>query len=149
MTYQLDTTSLTYGDREFLAHNLKGATANDDRYLFGQRIKSYGILNFGAMSGNSSKRAILSNLGITSPILIRSAYAFSQNTWNDEIKFRLFDGNTQLTELTILNTEMPYQFPDGAIIDPSLSIEVFTNQATTQMLIYWQPVHVLQYDEIS
>ena len=148
MAYQLETISQLYGDREYLAHNFKGATPNDDRAVFGMRIPSYGIFNFGPMANNQTKRVVLADKGISSPILMKSAYAFSSNTWNDEIKFRLFDGNTQLAELTILSTEMPYQFPDGAIVDNSLSIEIRVNQTTTQMLVYWQPVHVLQYDVI-
>lgn len=149
MPFQLETISEIYGTRKYLAHNLKGQTANDDRALFGMRVPSYGIFDFGTLANNASKKVVLSSIGITSPILIRSVYAFSSNTNADEIKFRILSGSVQLTELTIPSSDMPYKFPDGAIIDPSLSIEIRVNQTTTQLLVYWQPVHVLQYNLIN
>lgn len=145
MAYQLDTGKQTYGSQEYLAHKIKGATVADDRYLFANRVSAYGIIDFGAMAKGAVKRVSLSTLGITSQISIASVYAFSSNTNSDEIRYRLFNGSTQLMELQILAADMPFTFPPGAIVDSTLSIEVVAAQAFERVLIYWQPVHVLDY----
>lgn len=134
-----------YGEREFLAHKLLGETALDDRYLFAQRVPSYGIFSFGAMSGSETKTVVLANEGITSPIQLKSVYAFNVSASSDEIRFRLYAGDTEIAEMKLTASDMPFQFPDGAIIDPSLSIEVDPRYAVSQLLIYWQPVHIIKY----
>ena len=148
MSYQLQTTAQVYGDNNFLTHKLPGNTADDDRYLFGQRVQSFGIINFGAIASNSSKQVLLSSIGISSPILLRSVYAFNYSGGSDEMRMRLFSGTQKLAEMKFKFSEVPYRFPDGAIIDPSLSIEVEPRYAVIQLLLYWQPVHVLSYIEV-
>ena len=148
MDYQLEASSQTYGDREYLSHKLPGATPSDDRYFFGQRIPSYGIFSFGAINSNSTKRVVLASVGILSPILLRSVYAFTLSATNEEIRFRLFEDNTEIIEQRITNSEMPYQFPDGAIVSPNLSIEVEPRYTVTNLLIYWQPVHIIHYSAV-
>ena len=148
MPYQLETISQVYGDREYLAHNFKGATPNDDRATFGMRIPSYGVLDFGSITRNQIKDAVLADLGINSPISLKCIYAFDINI-NTEITLRLLEGNNQLIQLVIPNDKMPYQFPDGLIVDNSLTIRLTASSSVGQLLIYWQPVHLLQYDLIS
>lgn len=148
MTYQLETSSQTYGDREFLTHNLKGTTTADDRYLFAQRVPSYGVINFGAMAAGSTKDFSLIDNGINGEILVRSIYDFTNFSTNDEVAFRLLQGTTQILEQRITSNEMPYTFPPGAILNPSLTIQVEPRYTTTQLLIYWQPVHILSYIEV-
>lgn len=147
--YQLQTTKQIYGNSEYLAHNIKGETPTDDRFLFGMRVPSYGIINFGAFTAGQTKRVLLANINITSQISLTSVYAFGDNATNDEIKFRLFSGEIQIAEQRITSLEMPFQYPSGAIIDPSLSIEVESRYSVTQIIMYWQPVHVLDYVEVS
>ena len=67
MGYQLQTTSQLYGDQQFLTHVIKGDTPEGDRHLFGQRVPSYGIINFGAINANTEKTIVLAAQGITSP----------------------------------------------------------------------------------
>ncbi len=149
MTYQLVPSSQLYGDREFLTHKLSGETDAADRYLFAERIASYGIINFNQMSAKDPKRIKLSDQGITSPILLRSAYAFNYSATSDEIRFRLFSDNQKLAEMKLDYKTMPYQFPDGAILEPDLELEVEPRYNVLRLLIYWQPVHVLSYLSIN
>lgn len=147
--FESETIGQLYGDKQYLAHNLKGQTTADDRALFGMRVPSYGIFNFGAMTGAQVKRIVLAAEGIVSPIELRSIYAFNATASSDEIKYRLYAGSTEILEYRLNSAVVPYEFPPGAIIDPSLSIEVEPRYDVSQLLIYWQPVHVLSYIEVS
>lgn len=147
--YELETTKQTYGNQEYLAHNIKGQIPADDRHLFAGRVPSFGIFSFGAFTAEQKKRVSLADEGIVSPISLSSAYAFGRNGNNDEIFFRLFAGDQEIAEQRIVSNSMPFQFPDGAIIDPSLTIEVESRYNATQIMLYWQPVHILKYVEIS
>ena len=145
MPYQLDTAKQTYGNQEYLAHNIKGNTAANDRYLFGQRVPSYGIINFGVMNANATKQFKPISNGINSDIMLRSIYPFTLDGTKPEITLRLYDGTTKIAEWIFASSEIPYRFPDGAIINPNLNLEIKTKTSVNQMLVYWQPVHVLSY----
>lgn len=147
--YELEQGKQTYGDQEYLTHNLKGQQPTDDRFLFGMRVPSYGIFSFGAFAAGQKKRVYLADEGITSPISLKSVYAFGTNGTDDEIKFRLFERAIEIAEQKIVSNDMPFQYPDGAIIDPSLGIEVESRRAVTQIIMYWQPVHILKYVAVS
>jgi hypothetical protein len=149
MPFSLTPDAQLYGSNQFKAFKQAGATPDGDRHFFADRIANYGIFSFGAMTANQKKRVVLATANITSPILLRSVYAFGANPTNDEIKLRLFSGTTQLAEMTLLSADMPYQFPDGAIIDPAYSIEIETRYATTQLNMYWQPVNIIDYLAIT
>ena len=114
MSYQLETDHQIYGDKSYLAHNLKGATPEDDRRFFAQRIPAFGIIDFGAMSANSTKTYTPATDGVISPIMITSVFAFTTAATNDEITFKIFDGNTEILEQKISSSEIPYQFPPPA-----------------------------------
>jgi hypothetical protein len=148
MPYQLVPSSLPYGNDSFLAHNLKGATPEDDRQFFGQRIQSFGIIDFGAMNAGSTKSYTPINDGIQSPISIASVYAFTTVATNDEITFSIFEGTVELTRQKITNNDMPYQFPPGAIIRPDLTIQVKPRYNTMKLLVYWRPVHILHLAQL-
>ncbi len=143
MSYQLESTTQLYGDNLYLAHNLRGTGRENDRFLFGQRVPSFGIISFGAMAAGRTKRITPADRGINSHIMLRSIYDFTTSATADEVTFKLFEGETEILEQRVFSSEMPYTFPPGAIIDPRYTIEVKPRYATTQLLIYWQPVHVL------
>lgn len=149
MAYQLEPTTQLYGEDLYLAHNLTGDRTQGDRRLFGQRVPSYGIINFGAIRGGSTKDFKPIDNGISSEIMLRSIYDFTTSATNDEVTFKLFNGTAEIFEQKITNSEMPYTFPPGAIINPDLTIQVEPRYTTTQLLIYWQPVHVLSYIEVQ
>jgi len=149
MSYQLKTTTQVYGEQRYLAHKIKGETQNDDRYLFGQRIPSYGIINFGAMAANSTKNFKLIDNGISSDIELKSIFDFTLGANNDQTTLRLFAGEIEILEQVIVSNNMPYTFPPGAIINPNLTIQVQPRYNSTQLLIYWQPVHVIDYVEVA
>lgn len=145
MSYQLDTTSQLYGDQQYLSHVIRGETPEGDRHLFGQRVPSFGIFSFGEMSAGSEKTVVLADENIISSIQLTSVYAFNNNASNDEIRFSLFRAGTEIAEMRLTGADMPYQFPKGAIIAPDLAIRVRPRFAASQVLIYWQPVHILKY----
>lgn len=145
MSFLLETGTENLDDRNYLIFKQPGTTTEDDRYFFGQRIPSYGILDFGQMAEGTTKRIALTDAGINSQILLRSIYAFVTDTTDDKIMFRLFQGITKMVEFQFDSGIMPYQFPNGIIIDSNLSIEVEPNKAVASLRIYWQPVHVLDY----
>lgn len=148
MSYQLEPDYQVYGDKNYLAHNLKGATAEDDRRFFAQRIPSFGVIDFGAMSANSVKTYTPVDDGVQSLISIVSVYAFTTAATNDEVTFKIFEGATELTQQKITNDEMPYQFPSGAIIRPDLTIQVEPRYNTMKLLVYWRPVHLLHMAQL-
>ncbi len=148
MGYQLEPDSHLYGDKNYLAYNLKGDTPEDDRRFFGERISSFGIIDFGAMSAGSIKSYTPATNGVISPIMITSVFAFTTAATSDEITFKIFDGNTEILEQKISNSEIPYHFPPGAIIRPDLTIQVKPRYNTTALLIYWQPVHILHQAQV-
>ena len=148
MTYQLEPDYQVYGDKNYLAHNLKGETVEDDRRFFAQRVRAFGVIDFGTMSANSIKTYTPATDGVMSPISIVSVYAFTTAATNDEITFKIFDGVTELTRQKITNNEMPYQFPPGAIIRPDLTIQVEPRYDTTKLLVYWQPVYLLHMAQL-
>ena len=148
MTYQRASTAQKYGEQNYLSHKISGNIEPDPFYVVGDRIPSYGIINFGAMQGGSKKQFKPINEGIESDILLRSVHAFTTNATNEEIILRLFLQNTEVLEQKITNNEMPYEFAPGAIINPNLTLEIQPRYDTMQLLIYWQPIHVLSYLEV-
>ncbi len=145
MPYQLDTAKQTYGNQEYLAHNIKGAAAADDRFLFGMRVQSYGIINFGAFAANQTKNILPSAKGINSDIQLRSLYPFTLDGTKSEVTFRLLQGTTKIAEWLFSGTDIPFRFPEGAIINPAITLEIKSKSTASQILIYWQPVYTLSY----
>lgn len=146
--YQQQATYQTYNDRKYLDHQINADGIETDVRLVGDRVPSYGVINFGAMSSGSKKQIKPLNLGITTDILLRSLYAFTTSSTNEETTIRLFLNGTEFLEQKITNNEMPYTFPPGAILNPTLTLEVQPRYDTTQLVIYWQPVHVISYLEV-
>lgn len=144
MSYQLDLTSQLYGNREFLAHNLKGATANDDRYLFAERVPAFGVLDFGFLNADDVAQISLSANGITSPVLLRSVIALSNVDIGDEIEFNFYHNDG--TSLTLMgqqkytSNEMPIELPP-IILQPTLVVEVIP-KFDSWVWAYVQPVHL-------
>ena len=140
----LNKISETYGSNNYVAFE---DSQTQQRYL-AERIKAYGLLQFGAMSNGEKKSIDLQAQGLISPITIKSVYVFSGSTTNDEIKFRIFEkqpsGNlNQIASQRFTNNEMPYQFPDGAILSPNQVIEVEPRYDVDNIIIYCQPVDIL------
>ena len=147
--YESEPLDQQYGDRLYLAHKIKGDSPENARALFGMRMPSYGIFSFGAMAARQQKTIVLANEGIVSPIQLKSVYAFNPNASSDEIRFRLYAGTQELAGMRLTANDMPFQFPDGAIIDPALSIQVEPRYSVTQLMLYWQPVHILKYVAVT
>lgn len=148
MSYRLETSSQQYGSSKYLDHNLKGVNAESDRRLFAQRVSSYGIINFGVFTANQTKQFLPSANGITSDIMLRSLYPFTTDASRGETTFRLLQGTTKIAEWLFTGTDVPFAFPDGAIINSSLTLEVKPKYALSQLMLYWQPVHVLSYIQL-
>ena len=148
MTYQRESIVQPYGNQEFLAHSVSGNIDNRGFNLVGDRIPSFGIINFGAMSAASTKQFLPANKGITTDIMLRSLYSFTTNASKSETTFRLKNGTQIIGEWLFAANDMPYAFPAGAIINPNITIEIKPKDSVSQLLLYWQPVHVLTYLEI-
>lgn len=149
MTYKRESISQPYSDLEFLAHNVMGNIDNRSFSMVGDRVPSYGIINFGYLQGNAKKAFKPSDYGIEQDILLKSLWTFTRSATNEECTIRLFLDNQEYLEQRITNNEMPYTFPDGAILNPNLTLEVNPRYETMQLLVYWQPVHVLSYLEVN
>ncbi len=145
MTYQLDISKQTYGNQDYLVHNIKGDSAINDRFLFGQRVPSYGIINFGAFSANQTKQILPSAKGINSDIMLRSLYLFTLDGTKSGATFRLLQGTTKIAEWVFTGTDLPFTFPNGAIINPAITLEIVSKSVSSQILLYWQPVHTISY----
>ena len=139
-------------DTDYLIHKLPGERPEDDRHFFGQRIPSYGIINFGAFQAGQKKRFTPIQHGVEREISARSIFSFTTDSNTDEFTYRLLgkddlDRSIEVYEQKITNNESPYQFPPGAIVNPYLTIEIESRYAAVAVVMYWQPVHVLQYTE--
>lgn len=143
MTFTRNSAKQVFGEQNYLSHQITGNVEPEAFYAVGDRISSYGIFNFGQVPANSQKRVSLSAARIEQPISLSSIYAFTDNASSDEIRFYLFSGDKELVELRLSSSEMPYTFPPGAIIDPSLDIVVRPRSNLTSLLIYWKPVHII------
>ncbi len=145
MSFGLQPIALPYGNTDFQAYL---NTANNQAY-FADRIAEYGVLEFGALAANQTKKLDLGAKGLTSPIILRSLYVFSSSTTNDEIKeFVIYrknaNGNlSRFATQRFSNNEMPYQFPNGGILFPFNVIEVKPRYNTENILAYVQPVNIL------
>lgn len=146
--YQLGTASQIYGDEKYLDHVLRGETTDLDRRLVGDRIPSYGVINFGSINANLTKRFKPFDRGIKSDILLRSFYVFTPDASKDETRFSLSLETTKIAEWLFSPDKMPFRFPEGAIINPAITLEVKPKNNVSQVLLYWQPVHVLSYIEV-
>lgn len=147
--YQLVTTSQIYNNVVYLDHTLKSDTPEKDVRLVGDRVPSYGVINFGAINGGATKRFLPSQFGFASDIMLRSLYPFTLDGTKDETTLRLYQGNSKISEWKLSNSDIPFRFPEGAIINPNISIEVRPKIFVSQLLLYWQPVHVLSYLEVK
>ena len=133
--------SETYGTNNYVAFE----DASQQRYL-AERVESYGLLQFGAMKNGTIKSIDLESL--TCPISIKSVYVFSGSTINDEIRFRIYEKQTGGTSNLIAtqrftNNEMPFSFPDGAILFPNQVIEVEPRYDVDNIIIYAKPVDII------
>lgn len=146
--YQQTATFQTYGDHKYLDHQINADGLEPNVRLVGERVPSYGVINFGLMGGRTKKQVKPIDLGIEQDILLRSLWAFTTNATNEEVTLRLYLNSTEVLVQKLSNEEMPYIFPPGAIINPNLTLEVEPRYHTTQLLIYWQPVHVLNYQVV-
>ena len=148
MTYQRNTIDQLYGDQKYLAHQVTGNIDHRPFNIVGDRVPSYGIINFGAVSSNNSRQFLPLSNGITSDIMLRSLYSFTTNASKSETTFRLKNGTQLIGEWLFGINDMPYAFPNGAIINPNITIEIKPKNTGSQLLLYWQPVHVLSYLEV-
>ena len=143
MTFTRNSAKQMFGEQNYLSHQITGNVEPEPFYAVGDRVSSYGIFNFGQIAADSEKRISLASVGINQPISLSSIYAFTSNASSDEVRFYLFSGDAELVELRLFSAEMPYTFPPGAIIDPSLDIVVRPRSNLTSLLIYWKPVHII------
>ena len=133
-----------YGSNSYVAFE---EDVNQQRYL-AERIETYGLIEFGAMIRNQKKSIDLQAKGLTSPISIKSIYVFSGSTTNDEIRFRIFEkqasGNpVQIAFQRFTNNDMPYSFPEGAVLLPNQIIEVEPRYDVDNIIIYCKSVDIL------
>lgn len=147
--YQQESTIQTYNGNKYLDHQINAEGLEPDLRLVGDRVPSYGIINFGLIHSNHKKSVKPIDLGIEHDILLRSLYCFNRSSTNEETTIRLFLENSEVLEQKITNSEMPYTFPPGAILNPYLTFQVQPKYGAIQMVLYWQPVHVLSYKQVQ
>ena len=149
MSYQRSSIVQKYGDQNYLAHQIRGNTQTDPYNFVADRVSSYGIINFGYIKGGKTKRVKPLDLGIEQDILLRSLHNFTTNSTGKEVTIKLFLQNQEFLEQQITDSQMPYTFPPGAIVNPNLELEVRPKYDTMQLLVYWQPVHIISYDIVE
>ena len=148
MSYQRESIVQPYGKLEFLAHSISGNIDSRSFNYVGDRVPSYEIINFGYIKGGSKKQFKPIEVGIERDILLSSIWSFTTAATNDELTMRLYADTTEFFEQKISNNEMPYTFPPGAILNPNLIFEVQPKYDAMQVVLYWQPLHVLSYVDI-
>lgn len=140
--YQLQTVSESYQESNYQSVE---SVINSNR-TFTERIPQIGVLSFGSINKNQSVSIDLGDKGIASPIMICSVYAFSSDSLEDEITFNIYhklpDGNiVRVATDRIKSSEMPYEFPYGAILTPSNIVEIKAQRSLIDnCFVYLRPV---------
>ncbi len=128
--------------------SVKAYKDQENKHYLANRIPNIGILAFGTIAGNQTKRLDLGAKGIFTPVILRSVYAFSGATTNDEIHFNIFkkDSAGVLNKIATQrydSNQMPYQFRYGATLTPDMVIEVKPRYNVDNLLVYVEPVNVM------
>lgn len=148
MTYQRESVVQKYGDANFLAHKIAGNIESQPYFHVGDRVPSYGIIHFGAIGGGQTRQFKPVDRGIDNDIMLRSLYPFTTDASKDEVIFRLFEGAIEFAEWRFTSDSVPFTFPDGAIINPNITLSVTPKSNVSSVMLYWQPVHVISYLKI-
>lgn len=143
--YELQAASGSYGNQQYLTHTLKGDTPEGDRYLFAQRVPSYGLVQFGSIARNRSKAFTPLDHNIKSSVELRSINALTQSAAG-QFEIYLYENNN-LVSRQIIKSDT-YIFPRGTILEPDSRLIIKSIYDTTQLLLSWSPVHVLSYIEV-
>lgn len=127
---------------------IKAYKDQENNHYLANRIPNIGILSFGTVISNQTKRLDLSSKGILTPVILRSVYAFSGSTTNDEILFNILEKDSSGTLQKIAtqkfdNHAMPYQFKYGATITPNMVIEVKPRYNVDNLVVYVEPVNIM------
>lgn len=140
--YQIERVNQSFGEDKYQSvENLVIQTR-----AFVNRVPEIGVISFGAIPKNQTKQINLGKKGILSSIMLRSVYAFTGESLDDEITFNIFHKFDDGTEIRVAterfkSNDMPYEFPYGAILTPSNTIEIRANrQPIDNCFIYLQPV---------
>ena len=142
--YQLKSVSEPYNNSEYQA--VENTLTNKRSFV--ERVPEIGIIVFGNISSNQSKKVSLAEVGINNPIMFRSIYAFSPQTTNDEILFNIYirldnGSDFKVAQQRYQNGDMPLQFPYGIVLFPNNVLEVQPRQDVENIRIYCSPVRVL------
>ena len=137
-------TTELYGQNNYVSFSQE---ESQERYL-AERFEGYVTLQFGQINGGEKKEIDLAAKELTFPLSIKSVYAFSSQTTNDEIRFRIFyrDDNNRLIQVAnqrFSNADMPYRFPDGAILLPNQIVEVEPRYSVINIIAYCKPADII------
>ena len=149
MQYQLAPTTQQIGDRQYLAHELQGESADSNRNLLTAQVPNFGVIQFGDFFGGQTKVIQLSQAKILSAIQVVGAFAFAQNSTTEIINFSVLENNSPIAQLNLTSGEMPFSFPPGAILQPNQSIQIRPTAPLIGCLITWQPVNLIHYFNID
>lgn len=154
MSFTLTSSPLTYKvDSE--TKNLGAFKDTQGNHYLSNRVPSIGVLDFGAIAKNDTRKIDLLAEGVQYPLMLRSVYAFSSSgSSNDGMTFNVYIKNSTDSLVKIATqyynkNQMPYQFPYGATIFPGMVIEVKPWYAVDKLLVYVEPVNVLLNVEAS
>lgn len=141
--YQVKKVSESYGNNTYQA--IQDVT---NQRTFVERTRQIGIIFFGGMESNEIKRILLSDIGVVSPIMIRSIYAFVPSNNNDEINFYIYTKVEEGVEFRVAqqkfgSEEMPVNFPYGLTLFPDNIIEVQPKQRVSNIRLYCSPVDII------
>ncbi len=134
--------------QDFQNKNYKIFKDNESNHYLADRVPNIGIINLGSILAAETKSFDLAGNNILSPIMVRSVYAFSGSTGQDEIVFFIYRKNesgvsTRIALQRFHNYEMPFTFPYGAILAPDMGIEIKPKYNVDALFIYVQPVNVI------
>lgn len=121
--------------------NFEGFIDGNNNYYFAERTLTYGILDFGVVGANQTRKISLTVNNITAPVIVESIVANVPGSVNDEVKVTLFRGAEQIAYQLFNKEEMPYKHPP-LILTPDLSVEVQPTKEAS-IFIYVRPVHIL------
>ena len=135
--FGLEKLSVLLGNASFTA--FKNTLTNE--YLFAERVKQLGVLDFGFVQANQTSRISLAANQITSLVCVESIIVTAPGTTGDEVTVKVFRNGQQIAYQRFSNNDMPLKHPP-LVLTPDLEVEV-QPKYDSAVFIYVSPVDLI------
>ncbi len=135
--YQLEKVPILLGELDFEGYK----NTETNKHYFAERVAQVGILDFGYIEANQTKKISLSANNIVAPVLVDSIVVTAPGTTGDEVELKVYRNGQQIAFQRFSNGQMPMDHPT-LILTPDLEVEVIPKY-NSAVFIYVKPVNIL------